>query len=281
MWAASLADDVTVHHLLSNHATVGLKDREERTALHYACRVGSLECVNHLLGAGADPRVHDINGKTPLHDAMYQILPQSLAEELVLALKSHNADLNAQDDDGWTPLYNAAEMKKCAGIRALSKFGGDTDVPNYHELPPICRAIVNSDYEVIKTLCEVGTGLFWNTTLHSIDNVLKELALTRTMEAMKIIANSNSPLIDYDPEEIEFWISAYRDHENIQGERFSVEEEFAAFESLLDKKGIKIGPPVECATQLEDASWNIEQSNQDASDEEGIECFQDALEIFS
>jgi len=191
---------------------------------------------------------------------MYQILPQSVAEELVFALKSHNADLNAQDNDGWTPLYNAAEMKKCAGIRALSKFGGDTDVPNYHELPPICRAIVSSDYEVIKTLCEVGTGLFWNTTSHSIDNVLKELALTGTMEDMEIIANSNAPLIDYDPKEIEFWFSAYCDHENIYGQRFSMEEEFAAFESLLDKKGNKIGPPVECATQREDASWNIEQN---------------------
>ena len=49
---------------------MNLKDNEEvgaSTALHAATLLGELEMVKELMGAGADPRVQDKEGRTPLH----------------------------------------------------------------------------------------------------------------------------------------------------------------------------------------------------------------------
>ena len=47
--------------------TVDQVDETGQTALHYASRSGSSECVYHLLEAGANPNAEDLQGLTPLH----------------------------------------------------------------------------------------------------------------------------------------------------------------------------------------------------------------------
>lgn len=281
MWAALRGDHVAVQSLLSHHASVGLKDNEDRTALHHACRKGSPACVNQLLDAGADPNVFDINHGTPLHDAMYQSLPHSLIEEIVSALKDHGADFEARNNEGWTPLFRATERQNPSGIEALVKFGGDINALSYNENPAISQAIFHCEYEVIETLCKLGAHLCWATTLHSMDNVLKELAICGTVEAMNIFVASDCPLIDYDPDEIKFWFNAYRNHENIYGRQFTMEEERAAFENLLDKKGNKIDSTTKGLAKEEETLPKIENNLQDIDDQEQTESFEDALETYS
>jgi ankyrin repeat protein len=281
MWAALRADHVAVQSLLSHHASVSLKDNEDRTALHYACRKGSLACVNQLLDAGADPNVFDINHGTPLHDAMYQSLPHSPIEELVSALKEHGADFEARDNDGWTPIFRATESQNSSGIEALVKFGGDINALSDNESPAISEAIFCCDYQVIETLCKLGAHLCWATTLHSMGNVLKELAICCTVEAMNIFVASNCPLIDYDPDEIKFWFTTYRNQEKVYGRQFTMEEERAAFEKLLDKKGNQIDCGTKGLAQEEETLPQIENNFQDIDDQEQTESFEDALETYS
>lgn len=281
MWAALRADHVKVQFLLSHHASVSLKDREGRTALHNACRIGSLTCVNQLLHAGVDPNVFDIHHGTPLHDAMHRNLPHSVIDELVSTLKDHGAGLEALDRNGCTPLLRATEMKNSPGIEALVKFGCDINACSYNEYPAISYAIFLCYYEGIETLCKLGARLCWATLSHSIDNVLKALAIYGTVEAMNIFVASDCPPIDYDPDEIKFWFITYRKHEEIYGRQFTMEEEFAAFENLLDKKGNKVDCAAKGLAQEEDPLQNIKNSVQGIDDQEQTEHFEDALETYS
>ena len=169
-------------------------------------------------------------------------------------------------------------MGNCAGIRALAKFGADINVLDFNEIPPILRAVFNCNYEVIRTLCELGARLSWTTTLHNVNNVLKEMAIKGTVEAMRILAASDSPPVDYHPEEIWFGFTAYRGRRHIYGRRFPIEEELAAFKDLLRKKGNKLGIAAETSALRDETLQGIADNDQDMNDEEKTDHFVDALE---
>ena len=56
----------TTKLLLDRGCAVNSVRYDGETALHTACRLGSMECVKELLAHGADTTVKDNNGKTPL-----------------------------------------------------------------------------------------------------------------------------------------------------------------------------------------------------------------------
>lgn len=79
-------------------------DRYGWTPLHCACQHGNLDCVTELLKAGANVRIADKNGKTPLHIAACQA-----KNNIIDAMIEHDADaVNIQDKRGMTPLHDAA-----------------------------------------------------------------------------------------------------------------------------------------------------------------------------
>lgn len=55
--------------LLKNGANKDEQDEEGRTALHFACGYGELECAEVLLGEGASIDLVDNNKNTALHYA--------------------------------------------------------------------------------------------------------------------------------------------------------------------------------------------------------------------
>jgi ankyrin repeat protein len=55
--------------LESRATSVDARDDKGRTALHFASRMKSAECVRLLVEAGADPNARDKEGFTPLHMA--------------------------------------------------------------------------------------------------------------------------------------------------------------------------------------------------------------------
>jgi ankyrin repeat protein len=248
MWAAVRDDPVTVQILLSHHADLKLKDGAHMTALTWAARY-SPDCVRLLLDAGADPNVSDIYDQGPLHCAVDHQLPQSRVDKIISDLQSYHADIEARDKDGMTALFLSVTHPIASGFKALVKFGADINALNYEGDSPISRAIFGCNYEVIETLCGLGARLSWETTSNGANNVLKSAAKWGTVDAMNILAACNSRPIDYDPDEIWIWFNEYRNHGPSTGERFSLDEKYgrfsldeerAAFQNLLDKKGNKV-----------------------------------------
>ena len=75
------------------------------TALLYAAREGCVECVRHLVAAGADLDLEDPDRVAPLNMALL-----NLHFEAAAALISAGADVNRWDLYGRSPLYMAADV---------------------------------------------------------------------------------------------------------------------------------------------------------------------------
>ena len=89
----------------------------DRLLLHYAAGEGRKEIAELLIAKGADVDAKDEEEWTPLHSAAYVG-----NKEIVELLIAKGADLNAKDDDGKTPLDRATG--KTADL--LRKHGGKT-----------------------------------------------------------------------------------------------------------------------------------------------------------
>jgi ankyrin repeat protein len=81
-------------------APVDAADDLGYTALHWACDKGHAAAASLLLTRGADPNLTDETGSAPIHLA---VAGEHVA--VVRALAEHGGtDVNAQDEDGRTPL---------------------------------------------------------------------------------------------------------------------------------------------------------------------------------
>ena len=87
-----------------------------------------------LLEGGADPKVRDDHGDTPLHKAADADRPR-----LVRELIRKGADVNSRDGSGCTPLHNACwEFKGDPGVlEALLKAGADIHAKNSDGKEPL------------------------------------------------------------------------------------------------------------------------------------------------
>ncbi|KAE9366325.1 ankyrin, partial [Stipitochalara longipes BDJ] len=82
------------------------KDKEGKTALHWAVLCDCVGVVQRLLEKGASVKVEDEKGRTPLHVAVTgKILDDTKKKEaIVKILLKHGADSDAKDAEGKTPL---------------------------------------------------------------------------------------------------------------------------------------------------------------------------------
>ncbi|CAH8648785.1 unnamed protein product [Dicrocoelium dendriticum] len=89
-----------------------------------------LQDVEHWMRQGKyEPVVDPLSGATPLHVAACKPYP----EVLKMLLKIPGVDINAQDNDGWTPLHAAAHWNREESARLLVEAGASFDVCTYSE----------------------------------------------------------------------------------------------------------------------------------------------------
>ena len=111
------------HDKLDEHgADVAAQDLDEWTEprLHLAARTGNIDLALSLVesGGGADTRVKDVDGATPLHWVC-----QSGHIDLAQLLIKHGADAVAEDNDGSTPLHWASESPHVELAQLLVRHG--------------------------------------------------------------------------------------------------------------------------------------------------------------
>eukprot|EP00252_Welwitschia_mirabilis_P016117 TRINITY_DN3562_c0_g1_i1.p1 TRINITY_DN3562_c0_g1~~TRINITY_DN3562_c0_g1_i1.p1 ORF type:complete len:348 (-),score=72.01 TRINITY_DN3562_c0_g1_i1:375-1418(-) len=99
-WATVLGHEESLKALLLNTSRrlIDVKDRNGRTALHYACSAGRPQFASLLIKRGACVNSKDSKGRTPLHYAA-----QNKNPEVVDTLLKNGADKTVKDGDGVKP----------------------------------------------------------------------------------------------------------------------------------------------------------------------------------
>jgi ankyrin repeat protein len=106
---------------------------------------------------GADPDVQGYMKTIPLHSAAY-----FEKFEVVQKLIEYDADIDARDKDGWTPLYWASRgfhFKHGSVLRLLLERGADVNGRDDAGYTPLHRASENGALEVVRVLLEHGADV--------------------------------------------------------------------------------------------------------------------------
>uniref|UniRef100_UPI0033405D98 ankyrin repeat domain-containing protein n=1 Tax=Wolbachia endosymbiont (group B) of Pilophorus perplexus TaxID=3066160 RepID=UPI0033405D98 len=144
------------------NAQVNLQDYENRTPLHYAERLKTIEVL--LTREDIDPLVKDDNGKTPFDYAKPEIKKALMSNkygseknsllhlaaqrgeiELVESILKEEIDIDISNNKGLSPIYLAAEKGHLHVVKLLLKKGA-----NY--TPVLHSAIKSNNLELLKTL---------------------------------------------------------------------------------------------------------------------------------
>jgi ankyrin repeat protein len=108
---------------------------------------GSKELVEFLLASNADANAKNNAGYTPLHFAALGGRP-----EMVQVLLAHNADVNAKDNEGWTPLQYAAGQGLREIVEVLLAHNADINAKNKDGWTPLHHVVGSGKKEMVEVL---------------------------------------------------------------------------------------------------------------------------------
>jgi len=120
------------------------------TALHLAAAGYRTEIVGLLLGAGADPNAANNRRKSgPLHYAADGYITGPAWDEkrqlkTIGRLLAAGAAIDAQDNNGATPLHRAVRTRCAAAVRLLLESGADPTLKNKPGSTPFHLAVQNT-----------------------------------------------------------------------------------------------------------------------------------------
>lgn len=93
----------------------------------------------------------DLQGETPLHQALIQRSPK-----MVALLIAHGADVNLRDRDGWTPLMTAAYCDDATDVQVLIGHGADPNAVSAQNYTSLGIALQYGRNAAARALIEAG-----------------------------------------------------------------------------------------------------------------------------
>ncbi|KAL9018607.1 MAG: hypothetical protein Q9185_004123 [Variospora sp. 1 TL-2023] len=152
-----------VNWLISRGVDVDASEDEE-TALLSAVRGGQTKVVRLLIDAGADVRARSLVGDSALHQAVTRchVSQTGAIFEVIDQLLEDGLHIGVEDDDGRTPLHEAAFYGRVELLDGLLARGAELNAKDKWQDTPIDRACLNGYLEVVKFL--IGRGAEVNAT---------------------------------------------------------------------------------------------------------------------
>ncbi|KAF7269779.1 hypothetical protein GWI33_017200 [Rhynchophorus ferrugineus] len=192
---ASYANQTScVQFLLQNGASIGERAGEEAlTPLHCAASMGNLDCLKLLIKFGANVNA-GIEKRSPLHYAV-----QSMSVECVKELLDHKAIPNTPQVYSETPLHVAASIGNTDAVELLLNYGAAVNVQSGPDrLTPLHLAAEQGYMDCIKLLIE-GRGMV-NAANRKLQTPLHLAALNQCAETVELLlknsGNPNFPDVD-------------------------------------------------------------------------------------
>jgi ankyrin repeat protein len=122
--------------------------------LHDAAKKGDIVKVRELLQQGADVNAKDNNQWTPLH-----VAAKYGKTKVAKLLIEQGADVNAKDKYQLTPLHVAAYYDQTEVAKLLIEKGADVNAKDNNQWTPLHQAASNGKTEVAKLLIEKGADV--------------------------------------------------------------------------------------------------------------------------
>jgi ankyrin repeat protein len=127
---AILLQDFDFIEILAAKTNLELKDKNGRTALHYAVDMNATTIMQTLLAAGADVNSQDRRGETPL---MLALGAWDMDMEGINALLACSPDFEIEDEWKYTALTHAIRSGETERVQALADMGVNFLLPDDDE----------------------------------------------------------------------------------------------------------------------------------------------------
>lgn len=138
---------------MSAHFVVAVNKRisKGQAPLHRAVRENCVVEVERLLSLGANIELKGEYGSTPLHVATYHNQGDSHFDTIKVLLEN-GADVNAQSNQGKTPLLHLVENAKLKTLELLLNFGADINKEDFEGKTPFLSGIESGNKDVVQSL---------------------------------------------------------------------------------------------------------------------------------
>jgi len=144
-----------IDFLIKHNADINMKNLRGSTALHEAIYCGWNDVAEYLMAKGADVNAVDRVG-TPLHAIIQNpFIAPNFSQVFELLLK-YNADINAKNAQGNTPLHFAAISFQPDAIEKLLNSGADVHAKDNDDLTPLHMACRFGNMEAVESLLNHG-----------------------------------------------------------------------------------------------------------------------------
>ncbi|MCJ1475869.1 Ankyrin-2 [Lambiella insularis] len=190
-WACTRNDLRKVKELLKMGADPNIADSEGRTALHHSATNSSWpgtvtvheSVLDELLDHGADIDVRNRRGGAPLHD--FTLLSDCTASSIEKFFFK-DADLNARDIGGWTPMHWAVRHGNIEVIDKLVEYGANMEIQNEVGITPLTYALIRHQFETFAYLLDLGCD--YNVRTKSGSTLLHLSARDGDIDVLRFLA---------------------------------------------------------------------------------------------
>ena len=149
--------DFAAHLLAERPEDVHAEGGLEKTPLHASVVGGHFDVSSLLLEHSRNPDIRDRELQTPLHGIMMPNKGRRGDLEFGRRLLDCGADVNAQDENNWTPLYLAAWNGRVDFSEMLLDHGAAVNaLTDYNGKTPLYKASEKGHVDVVRLLLEHG-----------------------------------------------------------------------------------------------------------------------------